>query len=165
MSTPDPARRRWAVLEVAAPTTLAAVAAAATPLPWWRADRGAVLLGAGPVTELPPDTWTGVEMIGPWAVAVAVPAGIAVLAAALAILGWLTLCGITTLAFRFITNVLNYAGDTHSDFADHFAHGDCPAVPDGLRPARLAAELSERANTNASHSVLLSGPLSGTGGL
>ena len=87
MSTPDPARRRWAVLEVAAPATLAAVAAAATPLPWWRADRGAVLLGAGPVTELPPDTWTGVEMIGPWAVAVAVPAGIAVLAAALAILG------------------------------------------------------------------------------
>ena len=87
MSTPDPARRRWAVLEVAAPATLAAVAAAATPLPWWRADRGAVLLGAGPVTELPPDTWTGVEMIGPWAAAVAVPAGIAVLAAALAILG------------------------------------------------------------------------------
>ena len=87
MSTPDPARRRWAVLEVAAPATLAAVAAAATALPWWRADRGAVLLGAGPVTELPPDTWTGVEMIGPWAVAVAVPAAIAVLAAALAILG------------------------------------------------------------------------------
>ncbi|MBL8927497.1 MAG: hypothetical protein JNM77_14835 [Pseudonocardia sp.] len=87
MSTPDPAARRWAVLDVAAPATLAAVAAAATALPWWQADRGAVLLGTGPVTELPPDTWTGVEMIGPWAVAVAVPAGIAVLAAALAILG------------------------------------------------------------------------------
>jgi hypothetical protein len=81
---------------------------------------------------------------------------------ALAILGWLLTCVLIYFAFRFITNVLNYAGDTHSDFADQFAHGDCPAVPDGLRPARLAAELSERANTNTSHSVLLSGPLNGT---
>ena len=87
MSTLDTARRRWAVLDVAAPAALAVVAAATTPLPWWRPDRGAVLLGAGPMTELPPDTWTGVEMIGPWAAALVVPAGIAVVAAALAILG------------------------------------------------------------------------------
>ena len=87
MSTLDTARRRWAVLDVAAPAALAVVAAATTPLPWWRPDRGAVLLGAGPVTELPPDTWTGVEMIGPWAAALVVPAGIAVVAAALAIPG------------------------------------------------------------------------------
>ena len=63
MSTLDTARRRWAVLDVAAPAALAVVAAATTPLPWWRPDQGAVLLGAGPVAELPPDTWTGVEMI------------------------------------------------------------------------------------------------------
>ena len=92
------------------PAGLAAVAAAATVLPWWRADRGAVLLGgdpgtlirrgaaashevrggrvvAGSVTELPPDVWTGVEVAGPWAVVVAASAGAALVAALLAGLG------------------------------------------------------------------------------
>ena len=86
----------------------------------------------------------------------------------LAIVGWLTLCGIITLAFRFITNVLNYAGDTHSDYADHFAHGDIAHLPSELRTSqRIRAHRASAgpSGTNISHSVLLSGPLSGTGSL
>src|SRR5690348_8127807 len=63
------------------PATFAAAAAATLLLPWWRADRGPVLLAAGPVTELPPDAWSGVEVVGPWAVVVAVSTGAAVLLA------------------------------------------------------------------------------------
>ena len=99
--------RSWA--GVALPAGLAAVAAAAMALPWWRADRGAVLLGGDPVTsirrgaaaspevggravagsviELPPDVWTGVEVTGPWAVVVAASAGAALVAALLVGLG------------------------------------------------------------------------------
>ena len=107
MAQPAPPRS-WAGIALTA--GLAAVAAAAMVLPWWRADRGAVLLGgdpvtlirrgaaashevrggrvvAGSVTELPPDVWTGVEVAGPWAVVVAVPAGAALVAAVLAGLG------------------------------------------------------------------------------
>jgi hypothetical protein len=82
MTTSD-ARRP--VLPVAVPVALAVTAAGATLLPWWRADRGAVLLSAGPLRELPPDTWTGVAVSGWWTAATAVPAGVAVVAAALAI--------------------------------------------------------------------------------
>jgi hypothetical protein len=64
---------RRPVLPVAVPVALAVTAAGAALLPWWRADRGAVLLGAGPLRELPPDTS-----------AIAVPAGVAVVAGALA---------------------------------------------------------------------------------
>ena len=65
---------------------------------------------------------------------------------ALAILGWLSLCGIITLAFRFITNVLDYAGDTHSDFADQFAHGDHPHLPLELRTGqRIGCGLGDAA--------------------
>ncbi|HSU10217.1 MAG TPA: hypothetical protein VLK57_13550 [Pseudonocardia sp.] len=75
---------RRPVLPVAVPVALAVTAAGATLLPWWRADRGAVLLGAGPLRELPPDTWTGVAVSGWWTAATAVPAGVAILATALA---------------------------------------------------------------------------------
>ncbi|MDT0351569.1 hypothetical protein [Pseudonocardia charpentierae] len=81
MTTSD-ARRP--VLPVAVPVAFAVTAAGAALLPWWRADRGAVLLGAGPLRELPPDTWTGVAVSGWWTAAIAVPAGVAVVAAALA---------------------------------------------------------------------------------
>ena len=64
----------------ALPAGLAVVAAAAVLLPWWRASRGALLLGAGPLQELPPDTWSGVETAGPRA---AVLGGLAVVAAVL----------------------------------------------------------------------------------
>ena len=102
MALPAPPRS-W--VGIALPAGLAAVAAAATVLPWWRADRGAVLLGgdpgtsiqrgavgggggvAGPVTELPPDVWTGVEVTGLWAVVVAVSAGAALVVALLGGLG------------------------------------------------------------------------------
>ena len=63
------------------PAACAAGAAAALLLPWWRADGGPVLLGAGPVTGLPPDAWTGLEVAGAWAVVVAVSTGAAVLLA------------------------------------------------------------------------------------
>jgi hypothetical protein len=69
-------------LRTVLPPGLAAVAAAALLLPWWRADRGAVLLGAGPLEELAPDRWTGIEAAGPQA---AVLGGLAVLAAVLAV--------------------------------------------------------------------------------
>ena len=75
---------RRPVLPVAVPVVLAVTAAGAALLPWWRADRGAVLLGAGPLRELPPDTWTGVAVSGWWTAATAVPAGVAILATALA---------------------------------------------------------------------------------
>ena len=66
------------------PAAFAAGAAAALLLPWWQADGGPVLLGAGPVTELPPDAWSGVEVVGPWAVVVALSTGVAVLLALVA---------------------------------------------------------------------------------
>jgi hypothetical protein len=69
-------------LRTVLPAGLAAIAAAAVLLPWWRADRGAVLLGAGPLEELAPDRWTGIEVAGPQA---AVLGGLAVLAAVLAL--------------------------------------------------------------------------------
>ena len=69
-------------LRTVLPAGLAAIAAAAVLLPWWRADRGAVLLGAGPLEELAPDRWTGIEAAGPQA---AVLGGLAVLAAVLAL--------------------------------------------------------------------------------
>ena len=46
MAQPAPPRS-WAGIALTA--GLAAVAAAAMVLPWWRADRGAVLLGGDPV--------------------------------------------------------------------------------------------------------------------
>jgi hypothetical protein len=51
---------------------------------------------------------------------------------------------------RLINRVLK----TRDDSADYGANGDWPQVPEGLRPARalrgdVAAELSERADTNA----------------
>ena len=78
------------------------------------------LLCCGPVSEL---RWT-----------IEVTANL--INTALAIAGWLAFCGIITLAFRFITNVLNYAGDTHSDFADQFAHGGHPHLPLELRTSQ-----------------------------
>src|SRR5690349_25069524 len=64
----------------ALPAALGAGAAAARLLPWWQADRGAMLLGRS-ITELPPDSWTGVEVTGPFAPVLAVSAGVAVLLA------------------------------------------------------------------------------------
>ena len=115
--------RSWA--GIALPAGLAAVAAAAMVLPWWRADRGAVLLGgdpvtlirrgaaasdevrggrvvAGAVTELPPDVWTGVEVAGPWAVVVAASAGAALVAALLAGLGLRRLAAATVVGDRVV---------------------------------------------------------------
>ena len=82
MTASDAARPGW----IALPAALAVAAATATMLPWWRADHGAVPLGAGPLRELPTDTWTGVEVIGWWTALIAVPAGVAVVAAAVALL-------------------------------------------------------------------------------
>ncbi len=66
---PAPSRRaaRWRPVPAAA---LAVVAAAALALPWWRADRGPSLLGAGPSRTAAPDVWAGSEIAGPRAVVV-----------------------------------------------------------------------------------------------
>jgi hypothetical protein len=52
----------------AVPAGLAAVAAVAVLLPWWHAGAGPVLLGTGPLRELPADVWTGTEVAGSRAV-------------------------------------------------------------------------------------------------
>jgi hypothetical protein len=83
-------------LRIALAAVLAAGAAAAFLLPWWRADGGAVLLGGAPVHQLPPDVWTGVEVAGPLTVLVVVQAGASVALAVLACLG----LGRLTLAAR-----------------------------------------------------------------
>jgi hypothetical protein len=68
------------------PTALAAgsaaVGAVGLLLPWWRAGPGPVLLGTGPLRELPADAWTGIEVAGPRAVVVAALAVAAVVAVA-----------------------------------------------------------------------------------
>ena len=87
MTTPAAAPPRWTVPRVVLPAALAAVAAAALLPTWWRADRGAVLLDGEGVHALDPDGWTGVEVTGPWALAVAVPAAVAVVAALLTCVG------------------------------------------------------------------------------
>ena len=61
---------------------LAAVAAAALLLPWWRAGAGPVLLGGRPLRALPADSWTGVEVAGGRALVVAGLAVVAVVAGA-----------------------------------------------------------------------------------
>jgi hypothetical protein len=95
---------------------------------------------------------------------------------ALAILGWLAFCALIA---WFAGSVLDYAAKVHENRAREFANADCRIcgevvnVPQEMRPARrfqamggtIAAELSERADTHSTHSVLLSGPLSGTGRL
>jgi hypothetical protein len=95
MSTSAAAPPRWTVHRVLPASALCAAAAGALLLPWWRADRGAVLLDGESVAALPPDVWTGVEVTGPWAVAVAAPAAVAVLMAVLTTTG-LTTTGLTT---------------------------------------------------------------------
>src|SRR4051812_21479398 len=72
--TPSQARSRW---WPAVPAALALAAAAALVLPWWRAGAGPVLLGGGPLRELAPDSWTGIEVAGLRAVLVG---GLALLA-------------------------------------------------------------------------------------
>jgi hypothetical protein len=90
---------------------------------------------------------------------------------ALAILGWLTFCALIA---WFVGSFVDFAAQLFDDedgkVAD--AWGDVPALHEEMRPARafkrggiVAAELSERADTHNTHSVLLSGPLSGTGTL
>jgi hypothetical protein len=49
----------------AVPAGLAAMAAGAVLLPWWHAGAGPVLLGTGPLRELPAGVWTGTEVTGP----------------------------------------------------------------------------------------------------
>jgi hypothetical protein len=89
---------------------LAAGAAAAPLLPWWRADRGAVLLGGEQLTELPPDVWTGAEVLGPWAAVVAVPAGAAVvLALVVAVAGGRSWAARLTVAARWAAVVAGLA--------------------------------------------------------
>jgi hypothetical protein len=96
--------------------------------------------------------------------------------AVLAIAGWISLCALIA---WFVGRVLDYAAKVHEDYAREFADadrrvcGDVPAIHPEMRPARrfqamggtIAAELSERADTHNTHSVLLSGPLNGTGRL
>ncbi len=80
---PAPTRRppRW---WPAAAGALAVLAAAAFALPWWRAERGASLLGAGPVRTAAPDVWTGTEVAGLRAVLVVALAVVALAVSALA---------------------------------------------------------------------------------
>jgi hypothetical protein len=73
------------MLRVVLPIALAAGAASTALLPWWRADRGPVLLGAGPLRELAPDVWAGTEVAGPAVAVVAGLAGVAVLLAGAAV--------------------------------------------------------------------------------
>ena len=62
MALPAPPRS-W--VGIALPAGLAAVAAAATVLPWWRADRGAVLLGGDPGTSIQRGAVRGVDASWP----------------------------------------------------------------------------------------------------
>lgn len=87
MTTPAAARLRWTAPRVVLPAALAAVAAAALLLPWWRADRGAVLLDGEGVRALDPDVWTGVEVTGVWTVVVAALAAVSVVVALLTCVG------------------------------------------------------------------------------
>ena len=73
------AGRWWAVV----PAALAVLAAAASFLPWWQAGTGAVLLGGGPLRALPPDSWTGIEVLG----LRTVPVGVLALVAVVAVVG------------------------------------------------------------------------------
>jgi hypothetical protein len=67
------------------PAVFAVAAAGALLLPWHRAARGPVLLGAGPLRELPADAWTGTDVAGPRAV---LPAALVLVAAVLAVHRW-----------------------------------------------------------------------------
>ena len=79
---PRSTMRWWPVV----PVVPAVGGAAALLLTWWRADFGPVLLGSGPLRELSPDAWTGVEVAGMRTAVVAILAGAAVLAALLGLL-------------------------------------------------------------------------------
>jgi hypothetical protein len=79
---------------------------------------------------------------------------------ALAILGWLAFCAIIA---WFVSRVLDYAAQLFQEEADQFANadriwGEVVNVPEALRPSHIATEPSERAKSNASHSLLLSTP-------
>jgi hypothetical protein len=85
---------------------------------------------------------------------------------ALAILGWLTFCALIA---WFVGSVLDYAGKVHEDYAREFADSDSRTAAlrnrliegtgQRIGAYRASANPSDTRNT---HSVLLSGPLSGT---
>lgn len=98
---------------------------------------------------------------------------------ALAILG-LIITGLILFAIAWAVlnfeRFIDFVAKLFEQEAREFANADCrvcgdiPALHPEMRPARrfqamggtIAAELSERADTHSTHSVLLSGPLSGT---
>jgi hypothetical protein len=94
---------------------------------------------------------------------------------ALAILG-LIAAGLILFAIAWAVlsfeRIVDYAAELFENEDGNLADawGDVPAIHPEMRPARrfqamggtIAAELSERADTHNTHSVLLSGPLSGT---
>jgi hypothetical protein len=77
------------------------------------------------------------------------------IAALIAIAGFVAFCALIA---WFVGSFVDYAAQLFDDEDGKVAHGDVPHLPEGLRPAHLTAELNERADTNFTHSLLLSTP-------